>query len=381
MSLLTISSVSKFYGRVVAVDNVTLDVAKGSRTAVVGASGSGKSTLLRLIAGFEKPDTGVITLAGQPIAGPSLCMPAHRRGIGYVTQDGSLFPHLTVAQNIAFGMQVNGNERQRQVGELLEMVGLDASVGHRRPDQLSGGQQQRIALARALAQRPRLMLLDEPFSALDAGLRGAMRRAVTDVLARASVTSILVTHDHEEALTYADRIAVLIDGKLAQFGPPHEVFWTPRTAEIARALGEAIILPAVIARGKAETVFGALPAGNAGAARGSGFVMLRPEQIIVPEESANEESAPIAARIVAVEFAGGRSRLVLDLVPSGGVAAERHPKAEIALWHPGLSVPEVGSVLRLSVRGCAHPLQVPDADMLATAVNHMAMHLPGGVVL
>jgi len=363
MNLLTLNSVSKFYGRVVAVDSVTLEIAKGGRTAVVGASGSGKSSLLRLIAGFEKPDAGIITLAGQPIAGPGVCMPAHRRGIGYVTQDGSLFPHLTVAQNIAFGMQVNGNQRRQQVDELLEMVGLEASVGRRRPDQLSGGQQQRIALARALAQSPSLLLLDEPFSALDAGLRSAMRRAVMEVLANASVTSVLVTHDHEEALTYADRIAVLIDGKLAQFGPPHEVYWTPRTAEIARALGEAIILPAVVANGKAETVFGVLPAGKTGAMGSPGFVMLRPEQILVPEGTVNNENASIGARIAAVEFAGGRSRVVLDLLSSGGAVAQRKPHAEIALWHRGPAVPEVGSILRLVVRGSAHPLHASGTGM------------------
>jgi iron(III) transport system ATP-binding protein len=362
MSLLTLSSVSKFYGRVAAVDNVSLDVAKGSRTAVVGASGSGKSSLLRLIAGFENPNTGTITLAGEPVAGDGASMPAHRRGVGYVTQDGSLFPHLTVAQNVAFGMPVKGDQRQRRIDELLEMVGLDTSVAGRRPDQLSGGQQQRIALARALAQSPRLMLLDEPFSALDSGLRGTMRRAVMDVLARASVTSILVTHDHEEALTYADQVAVLIHGRLAQFGSPHEVYWTPRTAEIARALGDAIILPATVANGTADTVFGSLPVGKTGAAGRSGFVMLRPEQIVVPEEAVGEGPASIAARIAAVEFAGGRSRLVLDLLPSRGDAIQGLPEAEITLWHRGPSVPEVGTVVRLIVRGSAHPIHMSDAD-------------------
>lgn len=354
MSLLSISSVGKRFGPVAALRDVSLEIAGGSRTAIVGASGSGKSTLLRLIAGFEMPDDGTITLAGQVLAGGSASTPAHLRGIGCVTQDGSLFPHLTVAQNVAFGMQVKGEERERRVRELLEMVGLDAPVGRRHPDQLSGGQQQRIALARALAQSPRLMLLDEPFSALDAGLRAATRRAVMDVLARASVTSVLVTHDHEEALTYADQVAVLVGGQLAQCGSPRDVYWHPRAIETARLLGEAIFLPAVIAHGKAETAVGALPVGSSCSAAGEGLVMLRPEQFLISAADANGSGAPAQARVTGVEFAGGRSRLTLSLLPTADARSTDARDAMLVLWHRGPTVPSIGSDVRLEVEGSAH---------------------------
>ncbi|MGD9802908.1 MAG: ABC transporter ATP-binding protein [Hyphomicrobiaceae bacterium] len=359
MRLLTLNSVSKSYGTVRAVDNVSFDIAAGSRTTIVGASGSGKSSLLRLIAGFEVPDAGTITLAGQVVAENGTYIPAHLRGIGYVTQDGSLFPHLTIAQNIAFGMRNRGNERQQRISELLDMVGLDLSVGRRHPDQLSGGQQQRVALARSLAQSPRLMLLDEPFSSLDAGLRAATRRAVMDVLARASVTSILVTHDHEEALTYADQVAVLIDGGLAQYGSPHEVYWRPRTPEIARLLGEAIIVPAMIAGGVAETAFGTLQTDATDTAKRRSLIMLRPEQIVILDGLDNHGGASVEARIAAVEFAGGRSRLVLHLLPTQGGTADDAHESELALWHRGPSLPAVGTIVRLDVLGCAHALQTP----------------------
>jgi iron(III) transport system ATP-binding protein len=348
--------VSKFYGPVAAVSNVSLEIAKGSRTAVVGASGSGKSSLLRLIAGFEMPDTGTIRLAGEMVAGGGTRTPVHRRGIGYVTQDGSLFPHLTVAQNVAFGMETRGDERQHRVSELLEMVGLDASFGSRRPDQLSGGQQQRVALARALAQSPRLMLLDEPFSALDAELRASTRRAVMDVLAKASVTSIMVTHDHEEALTCADHVAVLIGGALVQYGTPREVYWAPRTPEIAHLLGEAIILPAVLKRGTAETALGALPIAPTGAAERSGAVMVRPEQIVIAGRPADASEASAGARIVAVEFAGGRSRLTLRLLPDLRDPLPGVRGLELTLWHHSPSPPAVDAVVRLDVKGQAHVL-------------------------
>lgn len=344
MSLLALRSVSKFYGPAAAVDGVTLDIEKGSRTAIVGASGSGKTTLLRLIAGFDMPASGTIALDGETIAGDGRRVPAHLRSIGYVTQDGTLFPHLTIAENVAFGMRVtSASERQTRIGELLEMTGLDPAVATRRPDQLSGGQQQRVALARALAQRPRLMLLDEPFSALDAGLRATTRRAVMDVLSKAAVTSILVTHDHEEALSSANRIAVMIAGRLAQYGPPSEVYWRPSTPGVARLLGETILLPAQIEGSIARTPLGALPVTGTAARKGSALVLLRPEQIVI----AKGTSCGLQARVRDVEFTGGRSRITLDMTAD-------QPGAEIALWHSGPATPSPGAAVHLTIEGSAH---------------------------
>ncbi len=189
-----------------ALDNIDLTVAAGSRTAVVGPSGSGKTTLLRIIAGFEIPDAGQVMLEGETLADGPAIVPAHRRGMGIVSQDGALFPHLSVADNIGFGMERGQVDRAEQINALIDMVELDRGMLDRRPHQLSGGQQQRVALARALGRKPRLMLLDEPFSALDTGLRENMRKAVARVLQNAGITTILVTHDQAEALSFADQV-------------------------------------------------------------------------------------------------------------------------------------------------------------------------------
>jgi iron(III) transport system ATP-binding protein len=178
VSVLELSKVSKFYGSVRAAEDVDLIVTTGSRAAVVGPSGSGKTTLLRLIAGFEQPSAGRILLDGQMIANETGGVPAHLRRVGYLPQDGLLFPHLSVAGNIGFGVEARSAQRSKRVAELMEMVALDPAMGSRWPHELSGGQQQRVGLARPLSQRPRLMLLDEPFSALDPGLRAARRSAI-----------------------------------------------------------------------------------------------------------------------------------------------------------------------------------------------------------
>lgn len=349
MSLLTLSSVTKSYGAVRAVDDVSLPIDAGSRTVIVGRSGSGKTSLLRLIAGFEMPDAGSVRLNGRLLAGDGARVPAHQRGIGYVTQDGALFPHLTAAGNIAFGLTVDAVEKQRRVHELLSMVGLDAAVGERRPDQLSGGQQQRIALARALALQPKLMLLDEPFSALDAGLRDATRRAVSDVLAAAGVTSILVTHDHHEALSFADQVAVLSNGKLAQFGPPQELYWHPQTREIAILLGDAIILEARISGRVAHTALGELSIEGTPVERSSAYVMLRPEQVEIAAPPAGRSGH---ARIRRVEFAGGTSRVLVE--PTATVGTSNG--TGLMLWHRGLQPPAEGAGVDIVVQGTAHVL-------------------------
>ncbi|HTO01988.1 MAG TPA: ABC transporter ATP-binding protein [Microthrixaceae bacterium] len=237
-----------------ALRGVDLNVERGSFAAVLGASGCGKTTLLRIIAGFERPDGGQVSIDGRVVAAADVHIPPERRNVGIVAQDGALFPHLDVASNIAYGLDRGWKlfrsashraERAERVEELLELVGLPG-IGRRRPDELSGGQQQRIALARALAPRPSMILLDEPFSALDAGLRVEVREQVRDVLKSLGTTAVLVTHDQSEALSMADHVAIMRDGKVVQYGSPSEIYAHPSDTEIAGFLGDAVLLPGTV---------------------------------------------------------------------------------------------------------------------------------------
>ncbi len=237
-----------------ALAGVDLAVERGMFAAVLGASGCGKTTLLRIIAGFERPDSGEVYIDGRLVASADVHIPPEHRNVGIVAQDGALFPHLNVAANIAYGLDggwrffksaARRAERAARVEELLELVGLPG-MGTRRPDELSGGQQQRVALARALAPRPTMILLDEPFSALDAGLRVEVREQVRDVLKSLDTTAVLVTHDQSEALSMADRVAIMRSGRVVQFGAPVEVYTHPSDAEVAGFLGDAVLVPATV---------------------------------------------------------------------------------------------------------------------------------------
>lgn len=240
MSRVRCEAVSKRFGATTALDAVSLDVADGSLTALLGPSGSGKTTLLRSIAGFVVPDAGRIMFDTESIER----VPPQRRQIGMVFQAYALFPHLSVAENVAFGLRIRRvakAEARERVAEALRLVRLEG-YADRRPRQLSGGQQQRVALARALVTRPRVLLLDEPLSALDRRLRQAMQLELRSLQRQVGITTILVTHDQEEALTMADRIAVLAEGRLVQEGTPQEVYERPRTAFAATFLGEANLI-------------------------------------------------------------------------------------------------------------------------------------------
>lgn len=345
MTFLTLNALRKTYGPVAALDGVHLAIRRGSRTAIVGPSGSGKTTLLRLVAGFDVPDSGSIMLDGQLLADGTTAEPAYRRGIGVVMQDGALFPHLTIADNIGFGI-AKGDGRKGRIAELLDMVGLDRSMLDRKPDQLSGGQQQRVAIARALAIKPRLMLLDEPFSALDTGLRAATRNAVADMLESAGVTTILVTHDQAEALSFADQVAIMRDGKLVQAGTPEELYRRPVNAATAEFLGQAIILPATIARGRARCSLGDIAVENSGF-EGQEAILLRPEQIrLVPVEA--QDGVGIA-RVEAIEFFGGWSDLTIRPLTQAGMAAET-----ISLRQVGAEVFRSGMTVYAVLTGIAH---------------------------
>ena len=357
MTLLELDDLSKSYGAVAALDGVTLAVAEGSRTAVVGPSGSGKSTLLRLVAGFEAADRGRIVLGGETVADGCRGVPAHRRGIGIVAQDGALFPHLSVADNIGFGLDRGARDRAERVRELMGAVELDPAMGARRPHELSGGQQQRVALARALARRPRLMLLDEPFSALDAGLREATRAAVAGVLGQFGIACILVTHDHAEALSFADRVAVLEAGRLVQAGAPRELYWRPRDARAAAFLGETVLLPGEVRGGSAACRLGRVPVAP-GTAPGPAEIMLRPEQIRLEPAAPGEalDDAGALGEVTAVAFGGTLSSVTVALPAGGG-----SPAASLVLKTSGADLPQVGARVRLSVTGTAHVFARPSA--------------------
>ena len=358
MSDLQLRSVAKHYGSVRAVADVTLTVAAGSRTAIVGPSGSGKTTLLRLIAGFEAPDTGAIVLGGATLAhGPGAMVPAHRRRIGYVPQDGALFPHLTVAANIGFGVTGPAPERAQRVAELAEMVGLDRRMLGSWPHELSGGQQQRVALARALAQQPRLMLLDEPFSALDAGLRTATRKATAQLLAAAGVTAVLVTHDQAEALSFADQIAVMRDGSLAQVGRPMDLYLRPRDEDTATFLGDAVIVSARVERGWAECHLGRIAVDDA-ERHGTARIMLRPEQLRVAEAPAGAPERGTGV-VTDVDFTGHACVLTLQVAGAGAFAAPGETPAPLMVRTTAQSALPVGARVSITVTGPAHVLVNP----------------------
>ena len=337
--MLELTAISKSFADVQVLDSLNLSVAPGSRTAIVGPSGSGKTTLLRILAGFETPDTGRIVMQGRTLFDENRFVPAHQRGIGFVPQEGALFPHLNVADNIAWGLDGTRHEKRQRVEALMEMVSLDRQLATHWPHEISGGQQQRVALARALAQRPSLMLLDEPFSALDTGLRAMTRKATADLLAEAGVASILVTHDQNEALSFATQVAVMRSGRFTQVGTPYEVYTRPVDEETALFLGDALILPAQLTAGYALCALGEVPTDNAHAT-GQGRVMLRPEQLSVTACASHESTISI----LDVDFTGHLSTLTL------GLAGQHEPvtlKTVSQLgWNPGTAV-------RIDIAGAA----------------------------
>lgn len=313
MNIVSARGLAKSFNGHSVLDHIDLDLPAGTLTAVVGASGCGKTTLLRLLAGFESPDAGTVTIAGRQVSSPQNSVAPHRRAVGYVAQDGALFPHLTVGQNIAYGLR--GSTRRSavraRVDELLDTVSLDPSYAERRPHQLSGGQQQRVALARALARQPAVMLLDEPFSALDTGLRAATRKAVARLLRNAEVTTLLVTHDQEEALSVADQVAVMRDGRFTQVGAPQQVYRHPRDHFTAVFLGDCITLPCTVTDGVAECVLGRVPVDD-GSRTGPATLLLRPEQLKATAVSDTERLDGMGT-VLAVEFLGHDVLLTIDL--------------------------------------------------------------------
>jgi iron(III) transport system ATP-binding protein len=306
VSSIQVSQLSLSFGRRQVLANLDLHVPAGAVTAVLGSSGCGKTTLLRALAGLIRPSAGRIRIGDDVVVGPGVWVRPERRNVGVVPQEGALFPHLDVAGNVGFGLR--GRGRDRRVAELLALVGM-AGTASLRPHQLSGGMQQRVAVARALSRRPRVVLLDEPFSALDTGLREAVRTDVFSAIAEDGATAVLVTHDQDEALGVADRVAVMRDGRIVQEGTPAQVYSEPSDAAVAAFLGEATELRATVRSGPDSAVECALGTvkvrlgcADAPATGVPGILVIRPEDVTLDPvlENVSQNGSPTGPRAGAV---------------------------------------------------------------------------------
>ena len=337
MPLLEINDVSVSFGDTEVLSGISLELESKQLLAVLGASGAGKSTLMRLIAGFDSVGGGSIVLDGEILSDSSKTVAPERRSIGIVPQDSALFPHLNVSQNIGFGLSGLSKEaKAERVGELLRLIRME-EFASRMPQELSGGQVQRVALARALAPRPKLVLLDEPFSALDAELRGQLREEVRQVLRVEGATAVLVTHDQEEALSLADRVAVLREGKIIQVGSPSEIYNTPADVGIATFLGESVLVDGKVSGGKILTDLGSLSALNNVAEGATGVVAIRSENFYLqPNPTGDSE-------VVGRVFFGHDALVEVQT-----------PKLRIRARSNGPFAPEVGMRVTVWVRGAVN---------------------------
>ncbi|MDX6714592.1 MAG: iron(III) transport system ATP-binding protein [Baekduia sp.] len=336
MTTLHIDGVAKAFGATRVLHDVDLHVAGGALTAVLGPSGCGKTTLLRLIAGFLPADAGTIALDGEVVSAPGRHVPAQRRRVGYVAQEGALFPHLDVAGNITFGLPRRARRAHARVNELLALVGLDGAVVRRYPHELSGGQQQRVALARALAPEPSMVLLDEPFASLDAGLRQDTGRAVAAALREVGATAVLVTHDQAEALSLAGEVAVMREGRIVQVDAPERVYGRPMDPDVAAFVGESVLLPAAFDGAVATCALGTLAVVDGAPPRGAASVLVRPEQIAIGTGDG------VAAEVTEVSYFGHDAAVRLRLLDGG---------TRVVARVIGAGAPAPGDRVALAVRG------------------------------
>ncbi|MFO7590846.1 MAG: ABC transporter ATP-binding protein [Acidimicrobiia bacterium] len=329
--------ITKRFGAVLAVDAVDLDVRSGELLALLGPSGCGKTTTLRLVAGFERPDAGSIVLDGTVVAGERFVAPERRR-VGVVFQDYALFPHLSVARNVGYGLR-DRSSRDRRVAEMLDLVGL-TEMADREPHELSGGQQQRVALARALAPDPSLVLLDEPFSNLDAAMRSQVRDDVRRILVDAGATAVVVTHDQEEALSIADRIAVMRDGRIVQVDTPAGVYAHPEDRFIASFVGNADIVQGEVDGATVSTAFGVLALVRP-VPPGAVEVVVRPERVRLRLDGGGH------AQVVGITFYGHDQVVAVELGDgarvharmTAGPAFERGDRVDVSVAGPVLAFP------------------------------------------
>ena len=305
--VVSLRDVRKTFGEFAAVEQLSLDVRKGELLCLLGPSGCGKTTTLRMVAGFVEPTSGTVSIDGQDVT----ALPPYKRDTGMVFQSYALFPHMSVGNNVAFGLENLGipkAERNRQVDEVLDLVELKHLI-HRYPRELSGGQQQRVALARALALRPAVLLLDEPFSNLDAQLRLRLREELRRLIDRVNITTMFVTHDQEEALVLSDRIAVMNEGRLEQIGSPEDIYERPATRFVAEFIGQCSILEGQVENGQFVSRGGLrLPVGTPA---GEVTVIIRPEYVDIAEPSAS--GVVTAARIVNASYLGALTRMEISV--------------------------------------------------------------------
>jgi iron(III) transport system ATP-binding protein len=310
MRALEVSHLTVNFGSRNVLADLSFSLAPGEIASLLGPSGCGKTTLLRAIAGLLQPSAGTIRLGTQLVGLSSVVLPAHKRQTGYVPQQGALFPHLNVARNIAFGLDKKIYSKQDISAITQEMLALIGMSGfeNQMPTELSGGQQTRVALARALAVKPKMILLDEPFSALDAELRNELRTDVVALLRAQGTTAILVTHDREEALVSSDKVVLMRDGKIAQMGTPEDVYESPSSPSIAVSTGDALVLDAQkFSNGSIS--YAISPTVNQDAPSESGFVVIRPEEITINKAGA----AGVPATLIQLDYYGHDAMLVLKI--------------------------------------------------------------------
>jgi iron(III) transport system ATP-binding protein len=345
MTGLSVAGLHKSFPGAPVLRGVDLDVKSGTLTAILGASGSGKTTLLRVITGFETADRGTVAVNGTMVDDGRRRVRPERRRIGLVPQDGALFPHLTVRANVAFSLPRRDRHGQRP-DEMLELVGL-GGLAARYPHQLSGGQQQRVALARALASRPSLILLDEPFSSLDAGLRASVRGEVLAVLRAAGTTTVLVTHDQDEALSAADHVAVLRDGQIIQADAPRQLYQCPADPETAAFVGTANLLPGTWDGTRVTTALGhhGIHASLQAPRPGQVTVLIRPEQICLARPGADA----VPGRVTATHYYGHDALVAVRPDPPGSPAD--HGDGGDLRVRVGSDPPEPGEFIGLTVSG------------------------------
>ena len=311
MTSLQVTNLEVKIGDRVILSDLNLEVASGKFAAILGPSGCGKTTLLRAIAGLITPSAGAIRFGNKLVSVSSLVLPPHKRNVGYVPQEGGLFPHLRVAENVAFALKgkVERTEREEIVSQMLALVGL-STFAKRFPHELSGGQQTRVALARALAIKPALVLLDEPFSALDQALRGEISAEVVALLKESKTTALMVTHDREDALVSADVIAVMRKGSVVQYGSPTEIYLNPISADVAESTGDVVTIPAH----KVSNSEVISPLHNVGASRArvdlEGLMLIRPEEILI---SRVEDSKGVRAKITKINYYGHDALIDLSI--------------------------------------------------------------------
>jgi iron(III) transport system ATP-binding protein len=319
---LDVSHLSVNFGDRTVINDLSFTLQAGEIASLLGPSGCGKTTLLRAIAGLLQPREGTIRLGTQLVGLSSVVLPPNKRRTGYVPQQGALFPHLNVAQNIAFGLskkEFSQTEISKTISEMLALIGM-SGYENQMPTELSGGQQTRVALARALAIKPKMVLLDEPFSALDAELRNELRSEVVALLRAQGTTAILVTHDREEALVSSDKVVLMRDGKIAQYGSPEEVYESPISPSVAVSTGDALVLSAHQTKNGSTTyALSSLHAPTSATSANNGYVVIRPEEISVSKSAA----AGVAGTLIQLDYYGHDAMLVVKLSDSSEVIRAR----------------------------------------------------------